>query len=235
MKQQLPSIPKLEEGTFLLLDKPLGWTSFDVVGKIRKIVRIISNKIIKIGHTGTLDPLATGLLILCTGKYTKKVELFQEYEKEYEGKMILGAITPSYDMETPVIKNFDISFLTETDIIKQTSLFVGQIYQLPPTYSAVKINGRRAYKYARTGKEIEIKPRLIEIKQFEITSIQLPEISFKVTVSKGAYVRALARDFGESLNCGAYLSSLRRTRIGKYKIEDAYSIKEIEEYYQNLK
>ncbi len=232
MNKKFPSISELCEGSFLLFNKPLCWTSFDIVGKVRKIIRKANggNKI-KIGHAGTLDPLATGLLILCTGSFTKKITEFQEFEKEYTGNMVLGATTPSYDLETEVTETVDISHLNKYDIIKTSKKFTGKYMQLPPIYSAVKVQGRRAYDYARTGEEVKITPRPVEIKEFEILKINLPEVEFRVVVSKGTYVRSLIRDFGESLNCGAYLSALCRTRIGNFKIENAFNTNEFEEYY----
>lgn len=232
MNKNFPSVTELCEGSFLLFNKPLCWTSFDIVGKVRKIIRKANggNKI-KIGHAGTLDPLATGLLILCTGSFTKKITEFQEFEKEYTGTMVLGATTPSYDLETEVSESVDISYLTEEDIISKSKVFIGEFMQLPPVYSAVKIQGRRAYDYARAGDEVKIIPRPVEIKEFEITKINFPEIEFRVVVSKGTYIRSLVRDFGESLNCGAYLSALCRTRIGEFVLEKALTTNEFEENY----
>ncbi|MBW8048903.1 MAG: tRNA pseudouridine(55) synthase TruB [Cytophagales bacterium] len=179
---------------------------------------------IKIGHAGTLDPLATGLLIICTGKMTKKISEFQNLDKTYTGKMILGKTTPSYDLETEFDNHFDISHITDGMIYQNTTKFLGGIFQKPPAYSALKIKGERSYKKARRGEDFQINPREVFIKEFLITNIALPEIEFKVTCSKGTYIRSLVKDFGETLNAGACLSALRRTRIGKYKVEDAYQI-----------
>lgn len=211
------------EGRVILIDKPLEWTSFDVVKKLRYKLRVK-----KIGHAGTLDPLATGLLILCTGKKTKTIEQIQSQEKEYTGTFILGTTTPSFDLETEPGDPTDISHLTETDIQNATSGFKGFIQQVPPKFSAVKVDGKRAYKHARAGRDVEIKPRTVEIKEFEITRIDLPEVDFRVVCSKGTYIRSLANDFGQALHVGAYLSALRRTRIGDYKIEAAETIESVE-------
>ncbi|MGV3640681.1 MAG: tRNA pseudouridine(55) synthase TruB [Adhaeribacter sp.] len=211
-----------ETGEVLLLNKPLTWTSFDVVRKVRNILRIK-----KIGHAGTLDPLAEGLLILCTGKYTKKIEEIQAQEKEYTGHFTLGQTTPSFDLETEVDAEKDISGITEDQIRQAAKSFEGLIDQVPPLYSAVKINGERAYTLARRGDSAEIKAKQIEIKAFEITGIALPLVSFRVVCSKGTYIRSLARDFGEALGCGAHLSKLVRTRIGPYELHKAYTIDDI--------
>lgn len=210
------------EGSVLLVDKPLRWTSFDVVKKLRYHL-----KIKKIGHAGTLDPLATGLLILCTGKMTKKIESFQAQEKEYTGKFILGQTTPSYDLETAPTAPVDISHITEETIKNTAKEFSGFISQTPPIYSAVKVKGKRAYESARKGEDIKLKSREVEIKAFEITAIVDNTISFRVVCSKGTYIRSLAHDFGEKLGVGAYLSELRRTRIGKFDVKDAKSIEEL--------
>src|SRR6478735_5676974 len=211
-----------EAGEILLLDKPLTWTSFDLVKKVRNTLRIK-----KIGHAGTLDPLATGLLIMCTGKFTKKIDEIQAQEKEYTGTITIGATTPSFDLETEVDSTCDIAHLTEADLEAARQKFVGIIAQTPPIYSAVKVNGERAYNLARRGEEAEIKSKNIEIKSFEITRIELPEIDFKVICSKGTYIRSLARDFGKELGCGGYLTKLERTRIGQYKLEDALTVDDI--------
>jgi tRNA pseudouridine55 synthase len=215
-------------GEILLLDKPYSWTSFDVVNKIRYAIRKdLGIKKIKIGHAGTLDPLATGLLILCTGKFTKKIEEFIEYDKEYTGTFILGATTPSYDLETEIDKTYPTDHLTEELIRDTVNQFTGEIEQVPPLYSAKKIGGRRAYKFARNEEEIELKAHRIKISAFEITGISLPEIQFRIACSKGTYIRALARDLGTALSTGAHLSSLCRTRIGPHYLRDAYKVEEI--------
>jgi tRNA pseudouridine55 synthase len=205
-----------EEGRVLLIDKPFEWTSFDVVNKLRYKL-----KIKKIGHAGTLDPLATGLLIICVGKMTKRIEEFMGLEKEYTGKFILGHITPSHDLETEVSDKKDISYLTESIIHEATGKFIGKISQVPPIHSAIKVGGKRAYEFARKGRELELQAREVEVKEFEITKIDLPAVSFRIVCSKGTYIRSIARDFGEALGTGAYLSELCRTRIGSYLLQDA--------------
>ncbi|WP_026464804.1 tRNA pseudouridine(55) synthase TruB [Adhaeribacter aquaticus] len=211
-----------ESGEILLVNKPLSWTSFDVVKKVRNILRVK-----KIGHAGTLDPLAEGLLILCTGKFTKKIEEIQSQEKEYTGHFTLGQTTPSFDLETEVDEVKDYTYLTPEAIKAAAKSFEGLIQQTPPLYSAVKINGERAYTLARRGDTAEIKSKEIEIKAFEITGIELPLVSFKVICSKGTYIRSLARDFGQNLGCGAHLSKLVRTRIGAYELQKALTLDDI--------
>lgn len=211
-------------GEVLLLNKPLLWTSFDVVKKVRNILRIK-----KIGHAGTLDPLASGLLILCTGKYTKRIDEIQAQEKEYTGTITIGQTTPSYDLETPVSAACDTSHLTEEDLKKVAATFVGTIEQVPPIYSAVWVDGKRAYDLARGGKTAEIKPRTVTIKVFDITAVEGNVVSFRVICTKGTYIRSLAHDFGQKLECGAHLSSLVRTRIGEYRLEDALTIENVQE------
>jgi len=218
-----------ETGEILLVNKPLTWTSFDVVKKVRNIL-----KVKKIGHAGTLDPLAEGLLILCTGKFTKKIEEIQAQEKEYTGHFTVGQTTPSFDLETEVDTNKDYTYLTEAQIRETASSFIGQINQIPPLYSAVKINGERAYTVARRGDTAEIKAKPIHIKTFEITQIDLPIIAFKVICSKGTYIRSLARDFGTALGCGAHLSKLVRTRIGEYKLGQALTMEDIQNIRQQI-
>ncbi len=204
------------EDKIILINKPVDWTSFDVVKYIRNALGKA-----KTGHAGTLDPLASGLLVLCTGKFTKLIPQIQDAEKEYTGTLVLGAITPSYDLETQIIDEKDYSFVTE-HLVRDTALkFTGEIMQSPPPHSAVKIGGRRAYDLARKGHDVIITPKTVVIKEFEITSISLPEVKFRIVCSKGTYIRSLAHDFGQSLGCGAYLSALCRTRIGEYKLENA--------------
>lgn len=212
-----------EEGKVLLIDKPLHWTSFDVVRKIRSLI-----KIKKVGHAGTLDPLATGLLIVCTGKFTKKINEYQAQEKEYTGSFTLGAVTPTYDLESEPhdFKNFD--FVTKEILGNATKIFIGEIDQTPPIHSAIKQNGKPVYLAARKGHDVKLEPRKITIKEFEITNIQLPVVFFKVVCTTGTYIRSLANDFGTELKCGAYLSSLCRTRIGEFKLEDAIVINDFE-------
>jgi tRNA pseudouridine55 synthase len=217
-----PNQPPQDAGQLLLINKPLGWTSFDAVNKLRYKL-----KIKKIGHAGTLDPLATGLLIICTGKMTKQIEEFMGLEKEYTGTFIIGQTTPSFDLETELTQPVDISNVTETAIQEAVKSLTGAISQLPPAHSAIKVGGKRAYKFARQGKEVELKPREVEVSEFEITRIELPSIHFRVVCSKGTYIRSLARDMGEKLGVGAYLSQLCRTRIGSFKLEDALSIDDV--------
>jgi tRNA pseudouridine55 synthase len=207
----------------LLVNKPLRWTSFDVVRKLRYKL-----KIKKIGHAGTLDPLATGLLILCTGKMTKRIDEYQAQEKEYTGRFVIGQTTPSNDLETEVSAAVDISHITKEQINEATKQFTGLIDQVPPMYSAIFVDGKRAYQLARKGKEVELKSRQVTVTEFEITAIELPSVSFRVVCSKGTYIRSLARDFGQALGVGAYLAELCRTRIGAFRLQDAKQIEEIE-------
>jgi tRNA pseudouridine55 synthase len=226
-----------EEGQVLLIDKPIEWTSFDVVRKIRNLIRIK-----KVGHAGTLDPLATGLLIVCTGKYTKRINEYMAQEKEYTGTITLGATTPTYDLESEPENFKDMSLVTEEKIMNATKQFTGEIMQVPPAHSAIKIDGKRVYELARQGKEVKIEPRKIVIKEFEITKIvqgtpsrEMPVVFFRVVCSTGTYIRSLANDFGEALNCGGYLSSLCRTRIGDSRLEDAKTMSEWETEIKNIK
>ncbi|UOQ65213.1 tRNA pseudouridine(55) synthase TruB [Hymenobacter volaticus] len=212
-----------EAGEVLLLDKPLTWTSFDVVRKVKNTLRIK-----KIGHAGTLDPLATGLLILCTGKKTKEIDLIQAQEKEYTGTFRLGQTTPSFDLETPVDVELPFEHLEEAAIRATTASFTGLIEQTPPLFSAVKVNGERAYEVARRGEEAVIKSKQVTIKEFEITRLALPEVDFRVVCSKGTYIRSLARDYGAALGCGAHLTKLVRTRIGEYQLAEALNMDQIE-------
>lgn len=211
-------------GELLLVNKPYSWTSFDVVGKLRNCFKPLK---LKVGHAGTLDPLATGLLIICTGKMTKQIDTFQAEEKEYTGTMILGATTPSYDMETVPDEKFDISQITDGQIIVACKQFIGDIQQYPPAHSAIKIDGERLYEKARRGEDVELRLRFITISEFEITRIALPEVDFRVVCSKGTYIRSLVHDFGRALNNGAYLSKLKRTRSGNYHITDAWEVMEL--------
>lgn len=211
------------EGELLLFNKPYKWTSFDVVGKIRNSLKPLK---LKVGHAGTLDPLATGLLILCTGKLTKQIDTFQAEEKEYVGTMTLGAITPSFDLETEITETFDISTINPEDILNARNSFLGAIVQYPPAHSAVKINGERLYVKARLGEEVELRPRSVTVSEFEITNINLPEIDFKIVCSKGTYIRSLVSDLGKKLNNGAYLNKLTRTRSGKFLLSNAYEVQD---------
>ena len=215
------------KGEVLLVDKPLHWTSFQVVKKIRYAVTRKAPKKTKVGHAGTLDPLATGLLIICTGKMTKQIDQFQAQEKEYTGEILLGKTTPSYDGETEVDKEYDITHIDEKLIHDTTQQFLGEIEQYPPIFSAIKVDGKRSYELARKGKEVEIKSRKITIKAFEITHIDIPTIHFRVVCSKGTYIRSLAHDFGQALKAGAYLTGLVRTRIGDFKCSDAYNLEDL--------
>ncbi|MGI9546934.1 MAG: tRNA pseudouridine(55) synthase TruB [Flavobacteriaceae bacterium] len=209
-------------GQVLLIDKPLEWSSFDAVNAVKwAIKRRFDLKKIKVGHAGTLDPLATGLLVICTGKATKKIQEIQSYPKEYEGIMTLGATTPSYDMETEIDRRFDTGHVNESSISSLTSEFTGRIQQVPPVFSAIKKDGKRLYEYARTGKKVTIQPREIEIISFEILSVEMPEVVFRVQCSKGTYIRSLVHDFGLRMECGAYLSALRRTKIGDFNVNNA--------------
>lgn len=217
-----------EQGQLLLINKPLRWTSFDAVNKIRNITRVK-----KVGHAGTLDPLATGLLIICTGGFTKKINEYQAQEKEYTGTFTLGATTPTYDLESEPENFKPFENLNEADIKSATKNFTGEIFQIPPAHSAIKLKGKRVYELARQGKEVKIEPRKIIISKFEIVkfdpiAIGLPLVFFRVVCSTGTYIRSLANDFGEALGCGAYLSSLCRTRIGNYLLSDALTPEEFE-------
>ena len=211
------------EGKVLLLDKPIGWTSFDLVKKVRNLTRVI-----KVGHAGTLDPLATGLMIVCTGKFTKSIDAYMGMQKEYTGTMVLGATTPTYDLESEPENFKSTEALTSDTIQKATMPFIGEIFQMPPQHSAIKKDGRRLYESARLGIEVKVDPRKVTIESFEITKIDLPQVEFKVVCSTGTYIRSLVKDFGEVLQVGAYMSALHRTRIGDFKIEDARLWQDIE-------
>lgn len=211
-----------QPGQVLLINKPLRWTSFDIVKKLRYKL-----KIKKIGHAGTLDPLATGLLIVCSGKMTKSINDFMGMEKEYTGSLVIGQTTASYDLETPPTDPVDITHINAEAIQNVVNSFIGLIQQTPPLHSAIKVNGKRAYELARAGEVAELKKREVEIKEFEVVTIDLPRIDFRVVCSKGTYIRSLARDIGESLGVGAYLSALCRTRIGTFRLEDALQVEEV--------
>lgn len=218
-----------QNGEVLLFNKPSGWTSFDVVNKVRYLIRShLGIKKIKVGHAGTLDPLATGLLILCTGKFTKRIQEFQDQDKEYTGTIFLGATTPSFDKETEVDKTYDISHITEEDILTAANRFTGEIEQVPPVFSAIKVKGKRAYDYARDNENVKLKSRRVTINEFEITGIELPEIHFRISCSKGTYIRSLARDFGKALNTGSYLTSLCRTGSGRFNLSETMTIEEFQ-------
>jgi tRNA pseudouridine55 synthase len=228
------TLEAFKEGKVLLIDKPLNWTSFQVVNKIRWLIKQkFEIKKIKVGHAGTLDPLASGLLILCTGKFTKKIETYQAQVKEYTGTLTLGATTPSYDLETEIDKTFDFSMITPQEIQGTTEQFIGEIQQQPPVFSALKKDGKRLYEYARAGEKVEIPTRTVSISVFEIIKIELPKVDFRVVCSKGTYIRSLAHDFGKALDNGAHLSTLRRTKIGDFSVEDAIDIPEFEKALNN--
>lgn len=227
MSENLPS--PFHEGKVLLLDKPLGWTSFDLVNKIRNSIRRtygLKGKGIKVGHAGTLDPLATGLMIICTGRMTKQIEQFAGLDKAYSGTIVLGASTPSFDLEKEIDARFATEHITKEAIYEIAKQFLGWQDQVPPLFSAKKIDGKRAYEYARKGEDVEIKTARIEIKTFEITRIEMPEVDFQIRCSKGTYIRSIARDFGLALDSGAYLTNLRRISIGEMDIKDASDVQE---------
>ena len=222
-----------KNGQVLLIDKPLTWTSFQVVNKLRWEIRQRFNiKKIKVGHAGTLDPLATGLLIICTGKQTKQIDTYQGQVKEYTGTFTLGGTTQSYDLETEIDNTFPTAHITEELLHETTKQFVGEIQQKPPIFSAIKKDGKRLYELARKGETIEIKERTVTVSSFEITKIKLPEVEFRIICSKGTYIRSIAFDYGKALNSGGYLSALRRTKIGNFSVDDAFSV---EEFITNLK
>jgi len=222
-----PALQEYLEGKVLLINKPLHWTSFDVIRKVR-----IITKVSKVGHAGTLDPLASGLLIICTGKFTKKINEYMGMEKEYTGSITLGGITASYDLEQIPENIKDISHLSEEDILNATKKFIGKIMQLPPAHSAIKKDGKRLYESARKGEHVELKPRAVTIYSFEITKINLPEVYFKVVCSTGTYIRSLANDLGKELGVGGYLSSLCRTRIGEFSLANAMTV---DDFYQKIR
>ena len=215
------------EGHTLLINKPLRWTSFDVVKKIRNTLRsALQLKKIKVGHAGTLDPLADGLLIVCTGKFTKRINEFQTQEKEYTAEFTFGATTPSFDLETEVNETFDYNHINE-DMIKTTAeSLTGNILQTPPIYSAIKQDGKRLYEHARKGEDIKVKERMVRVSKFEIIKVEIPKVYVRIVCSKGTYIRSLAQTFGKNLNSGAHLSQLTRTRIGKFELSQAIDIQE---------
>jgi tRNA pseudouridine55 synthase len=219
-----------DTGQVLLIDKPLEWTSFDVVRKVRYLT-----KTKKVGHAGTLDPLATGLLIVCTGKYTKKINEYMAQEKEYTGSITLGASTPTYDLESEPQNFQPYEHITLEQLQQAAQLFTGTILQTPPIHSAIKKEGKRVYELARAGKEVKLDPRPVTIFEFEITEVAMPVVYFRVVCSTGTYIRSLANDFGEKLGCGGYLSKLCRTRIGNFLLKDAYTIEGVEELVKNYK
>lgn len=219
-------------GQVLLIDKPLHWTSFQVVNKLRwEIRQAFKLKKIKVGHAGTLDPLATGLLVLCTGKMTKQIDTFQGQIKEYTGTLVLGSTTPSFDLETEIDDTFETSHITHDLIHETTKQFIGEIDQKPPVFSALKKDGKRLYEFARAGESVDIKSRIVSVSEFEITKIDNLHIDFRIVCSKGTYIRSLAHDFGKALDSGAHLSALRRTKIGDFDVKNAISI---EDFIKNL-
>jgi tRNA pseudouridine55 synthase len=217
------------EGKVLLLDKPIGWTSFNMVQKVRHLT-----KVTKVGHAGTLDPLATGLLIICTGKFTKQINTYMGMTKEYTGTMVIGATTPTYDLESEPENFQSIDHITEAQIKAATKQFIGAILQMPPQHSAIKKDGKRLYESARQGIEVKVDPRPITIESFEITHIDLPKIDFKVVCSTGTYIRSLVKDFGDALGVGAYMSALRRTKIGAFDVEDAMQWENLQKDIEQL-
>jgi tRNA pseudouridine55 synthase len=219
-----------EQGQMMLIDKPLHWTSFDVVRKLRGLVRTR-----KIGHAGTLDPLATGLLILCTGKYTKRINDYMAQEKEYTGTITLGASTPTYDLESERVALRDPSFVTQAMVEEVIAgRFTGEIMQIPPAHSAIKVGGKRVYELARKGVEVKLEARRVVIKEFAVTRFHLPDVEFRVVCTTGTYIRSLANDLGAALGCGGYLSALRRTRIGEYTVEQAMTMEAAQKYIENI-
>lgn len=222
------SLPDLREGTMLLVDKPSGWTSFDVVNKIRFAAKKkYQVKKIKVGHAGTLDPLATGLLIICTGKMTKQIDAYQGMDKVYTGSLRLGATTPTYDAESEVDTMYPTEHLTPEQIREAAKTLEGIIEQTPPIFSAVKINGKRAYELARKKKQVAMKKRTVNIHYFDVLDLKIPDLFFKIKCSKGTYIRSLAYDLGRLVDNGAYLTSLRRTQIGEYNVDDAWSLDDL--------
>ena len=220
----LPDIEINPEGDVLLVDKPYRCTSFDVVGKVRQYIKRKYQQKVKVGHAGTLDPLASGLLIICVGRFTKQIDNYQAQEKEYTGTLRLGATTPSFDLEKPIDAEFPYEHITEEMVDEVRQRFLGDIEQVPPQFSALRMGGRRAYELAREGVDMEITPRKINIPAFEITRFDLPEIDFRIVCSKGTYIRSIARDFGVELESGAHLTALRRTRIGEFRVENAIQL-----------
>ncbi|MEI6140671.1 MAG: tRNA pseudouridine(55) synthase TruB [Mariniphaga sp.] len=215
------------KGEILVFDKPLNWTSFDLVHKVRYIIcKKLKIKKLKVGHAGTLDPKATGILVLCTGKATSKIESLQTGEKEYVATLKIGATTPSYDLESEEDRQFETDHITKDLLAEVLKGFIGTIEQIPPDFSAIKIDGKRAYEYARKGIAIEIKPKILEVREIEIISFDLPEVKLRVVCGKGTYIRALARDIGEALNSGAYLTGLRRTRVGDFNLDQAIDLED---------
>ena len=231
----MQSAEYFQSGQVIVIDKPLHWTSFQVVNKLRWAIRkAFSIKKIKVGHAGTLDPLATGLLVICTGKMTKQISSFQGQEKEYTGTITLGSTTPSFDLETEIDARFTTDHITDDLIHQTTKQFIGKIEQFPPVFSAIKKDGKRLYEFARAGESVDIKSRQVEITEFEITAINGLFLKFRVVCSKGTYIRSLAHDFGKALNSGAHLSELRRTRIGNFSVENALTPEDFLKNFESL-
>ncbi|MCW3116036.1 MAG: truB [Chitinophagaceae bacterium] len=223
------AVSGFEEGKVLLINKPLFWTSFGVIQKIRNVINVK-----KVGHAGTLDPRATGLLIICTGKFTKNINQYMAKEKEYTGTFTLGAVTPTYDLESEPVNFKSTDAITDEQIISATKDFTGHIMQVPPAHSAIKVGGTRVYELARQGKEVKLEPRKLFVKEFSITKIEMPVVHFRVLCSTGTYIRSLANDFGEALGCGGYLSSLCRTRIGEFELKDAFTLEDFEKEFKKI-
>tara|TARA_Y100001934_G_C12251031_1_gene725148 strand:+ start:177 stop:866 length:690 start_codon:yes stop_codon:yes gene_type:complete len=224
------SSKKYINGEILLINKPLGWSSFNVVKKIKYLIqKKYKIKKIKVGHSGTLDPLATGLLVICTGKATKKIQAIQDLPKVYTGEITLGATTNSYDLETEVSKTYKINHINNDLLKKTTKKFIGELSQIPPIFSAIKMNGERLYKKARRGESVKLHPRKIKVFDFKLTNIDMPKIKFEINCSKGTYIRSIANDFGQELNSGGYLSKLRREAIGGYHVSESIDINTFEQ------
>jgi tRNA pseudouridine55 synthase len=231
----IESIDQLKAGALFLVDKPLKWTSFDVVNKLRWLIRKNGQiKKIKVGHAGTLDPLASGLLVICVGKMTKQIQHIQADDKVYTGTIHLGQTTPSFDLETEPENQKPVELLTKELLLEKAQTFEGEQMQQPPIFSAKKIDGKRAYSYARKGQEVDVPKNLVRIEKFELTRVELPEVDFEVACSKGTYLRSLANDFGAALDCGGYLKALRRTHSGEYSVEEAWSVEKFEEELNKL-
>lgn len=230
MTEKSFSAETFREGLVLLVDKPEGWTSFDVVAKLRGVIKSkLGLKKYKVGHAGTLDPLATGLLIVCTGKKTKEIQEYQDRKKEYTGVITLGGTTPTYDLEMPVDREFPTDHISEEDLRSACRALTGEIEQNVPVYSAVKVDGRRMYQLARKGEPVRIKSRMVVIHDFEIETSGFPRIGFRISTSKGTYIRSVAHDFGKLVHSGAHLSRLRRTKIGEFCVDDAWNLDELVE------
>jgi len=229
-------ITALKEASVILIDKPLNWTSFDVVKKLKYAISHkfkLKQRKFKVGHAGTLDPLASGLLILCTGKATKQIQKIQDAPKVYTGSLMLGGVTPSYDLETEIIETFPTTSITAEECEKTALSFIGESDQTPPIYSAIWVDGKRAYELARKGDDVKLKSRKINITEFEVTTDKLPQVDFKIACSKGTYIRSIAYDFGKKMNNGAYLNSLCRTEIGEYHLKNAWQLDEFVEFVKN--